>query len=138
VDAGVGFAGEPEACWLDAVPVLEAKARIISKTIRITECIKPKRGSEDAAPSASIHNNCGLSQARWGSIRYAWVAVFNRVSRPKKPLLSLLPTMVAKTCAILTEFAAEVIAKAAVAPPARLAARPRAQIRTALCIWILT
>jgi len=36
VGAGLGFAGEAEACWLSAVLALQAKARIISKTIRIT------------------------------------------------------------------------------------------------------
>src|SRR6516164_8108417 len=40
VDAGVGFAGEPEACWLGAVPALETKARIITRTSRIIGCIK--------------------------------------------------------------------------------------------------
>jgi hypothetical protein len=36
VGAGVGFAGDAEAGWLSAVPALETKARIISKTIRIS------------------------------------------------------------------------------------------------------
>src|SRR5580704_3910283 len=35
VGAGVGFAGEPEACWPGAVPPLKTKARIV-KRIRIT------------------------------------------------------------------------------------------------------
>ena len=38
VGAGVGFAGEPEACWPGAVPPLEAKARIV-KRIRINGCV---------------------------------------------------------------------------------------------------
>src|SRR5271166_6505735 len=40
VGAGVGFAGEPEACWPGAVPPLKTKARII-KRIRITGCVTP-------------------------------------------------------------------------------------------------
>jgi hypothetical protein len=52
VGAGAGFAGDPEACWLGAIPPLETKTRIISKTIRITGCIERKRGSESAAHSA--------------------------------------------------------------------------------------
>src|SRR5271166_3386808 len=40
VGAGVGFTGEPEACWPGAVPLLENKARIINRTIRITGCIE--------------------------------------------------------------------------------------------------
>jgi len=51
VGGGVGFAGEAEACWPGAVPPLETKARIISKTIRITGCMERKRGSERAAHS---------------------------------------------------------------------------------------
>jgi dissimilatory sulfite reductase (desulfoviridin) alpha/beta subunit len=43
VGAGVGFAGEAEACWLGAVPPLETKARIRSKkTIRTSECMERK------------------------------------------------------------------------------------------------
>jgi len=38
VGAGVGFAGEPDACWPGAVPPLKNKARII-KRIRITGCV---------------------------------------------------------------------------------------------------
>jgi hypothetical protein len=40
VGAGVGFAGEAEACWPGAVPPLEIKARITSKTIRVIGCIE--------------------------------------------------------------------------------------------------
>jgi hypothetical protein len=40
VGAGVGFAGEPEAGWLCALPAPKTRARIISKTIRMTECIR--------------------------------------------------------------------------------------------------
>jgi hypothetical protein len=40
VGAGVGFAGEPEAGWPGAVPPLETKPKIISKTIRITGCME--------------------------------------------------------------------------------------------------
>ena len=40
VGAGVGFAGEPAACWPGVVPPLETKARIISKTIRVTGCME--------------------------------------------------------------------------------------------------
>ena len=36
VGAGLGFAGETEACWLSAVLALKTKARLITKTIRIT------------------------------------------------------------------------------------------------------
>jgi hypothetical protein len=36
VGAGFGFAGDPEAAWPGAVPALEAKARIIRRTIRIS------------------------------------------------------------------------------------------------------
>src|SRR5262249_35826395 len=36
VGAGVGFAGEAEACWLSVVPALETKTRTIRKTIRIS------------------------------------------------------------------------------------------------------
>jgi hypothetical protein len=39
VGAGVGFAGDPEAGWPGDVPPLEAKARIIRKTIRIAGCV---------------------------------------------------------------------------------------------------
>ena len=42
VGAGVGFAGEAEACWPGAVPPLETKTRIISKTIRIVGCMELK------------------------------------------------------------------------------------------------
>src|SRR5271166_3416534 len=47
VGAGVGFAGEPEACWPGAVPPLKAKARIIRRTTRTKGCIRyGKKGSE--------------------------------------------------------------------------------------------
>jgi len=42
VGPGVGFAGEAEACWLNAVPALGTKARIISKTIRISGCMEER------------------------------------------------------------------------------------------------
>ena len=35
VGAEVGFAGEPEVCWLAVLPPLATKARIIRKMIRI-------------------------------------------------------------------------------------------------------
>ena len=36
--AGFGFGGEGEACWPSAMPPVETKVRIISRTIRIIEC----------------------------------------------------------------------------------------------------
>ena len=38
VGAGFGFGGEGEACWPSAMPPVETKVRIISRTIRIIEC----------------------------------------------------------------------------------------------------
>jgi len=38
VGAGFGFGGEGEACWQSAMPPVEIKVRIISRTIRIIEC----------------------------------------------------------------------------------------------------
>jgi hypothetical protein len=53
VGAGFDLAGEAEACWLGAVPALETRARIMSKTIRMTGCIRiQQRGERGAAPSA--------------------------------------------------------------------------------------
>jgi hypothetical protein len=52
VGAGVGFAGGAEVCSLSAVPALETKARIITKTIRIIGWIK-KRGAKGAAAQNS-------------------------------------------------------------------------------------
>jgi hypothetical protein len=39
VGAGLGFASEAEACWPGAMPPLEAKTKLINKTIRITGCM---------------------------------------------------------------------------------------------------
>jgi hypothetical protein len=51
VGPGVGFAGDVDACWLSAVLALETKARMITKTIRISGCIKIQEGQK-----ASQHN----------------------------------------------------------------------------------
>jgi hypothetical protein len=74
--AGVGFAfgGEAEGCWAGAVPPLETKARITSRTIRMTWCMEP-------IESASVHS-AGTRTCRGSTV------VALAVGEPQKPLFN--------------------------------------------------
>ena len=50
--AGVGFAGEAEACTAGAAPALDTKIRIISKTIRSRD--SESNGTENDAKGFSL------------------------------------------------------------------------------------
>ena len=64
VGAGVGFAGEAEACTPGAVPALESKTRIISKTIRSRD--SGINGTENNAKGVGFEESAVRSENKAG------------------------------------------------------------------------